>query len=211
MGLGSAGLTDGELLALVLGGGSGGGASGPLLEISRGLLARFGGLRGLARSHPRELTEVPGIGAVRACAVAAVVELARRIEAGAQLRGEAVSSSADAYRLVRPHLALMDQEIFVVLALDARHRALALHRVAQGSATSVEVHPREVFLPAVREGAAAVVVAHNHPSGDPEPSPQDHQLTHRLKQASEIMCIPLLDHLVVGAGAYVSLADRGGV
>ena len=152
---------------------------------------------------------VPGIGEARACALTAVLELARRLEDGAALRGRQVCSSQDAYHLLRPRLSLRDHEAFFALALDAKHRALSVHQVAQGSATSVEVHPREVYAVAVREAGAALIVAHNHPSGDPEPSPQDCSLTNRLVEAGEILGIPLLDHLVVGAGRFVSLADRG--
>jgi len=207
LGRGPGGLTDAELLALVLGASSQG--SGGVMETARELLIRFGGLRGVVRRHAGALMRVPGIGRARACAVVAVIELARRLEGDGRVRGEAVRTSRDAYRLVRPHLVLLDQEVFVVLALDAKHRAMAIRQVAQGSATSVEVHPREVFGPVLQEAAAAVIVAHNHPSGDPEPSLEDRQLTERLVQVSEIMNIPLLDHLIVGQGGFVSMADRG--
>jgi len=203
---GPGGLTDAELIALVLGASP---RPGGVMEAARELLRRFGGLRGLVRSHPAALMDVAGVGEARACALAAVIELARRLEASMVARHAPLHSSVDVFRLVRPRLSLLDHEVFLVLPLDAKHRPLGVHQVAQGSATSVEVHPREVFGSAVREAAAAVVVAHNHPSGDPEPSLEDRQLTARLVQAGEIMSIPLVDHLVVGAGVYVSLADRG--
>jgi len=206
LGLGPSGLTDGELLALVLGASSPG--AGGVLQTARALLDRFGGLRGVARHQPSALMQVPGIGQARACAVGAILELARRIETDTPA-GQSVRSSRDAYRLVRPRLLLLEHEVFVVLALDTRHRALGVHQVAQGSATSVEVHPREVFAPVMQQAATALIVAHNHPSGDPEPSLDDRHLTRRLMQASEIMGIPILDHLVVGYGGFVSMADRG--
>lgn len=200
-------MSDAELLALVLG--TTGRGAGGVLHTSRELISKFNGLEGLSRSRPGELMTMPGIGAARACAVAAVVELARRMDGCQVRRGEPIRSAADVHLRVRPRLALQTREVFLVLCLDARHRVLALEQVAQGSATGVEVHPREVFSPLVREGAAAAIVAHNHPSGDPEPSDDDRALTRRLARSGELLGIPLLDHLVLGAGAYVSLAERG--
>ena len=207
LGQGPAGMTDAELLALVLGTTSRG--AGGVLGTSRTLITRFHGLDGLGRCQPGELMSVPGIGEARACAVTAVMELARRVDGRCLQRGDPIQCAEDAYRRVKASLSLLSQEVFSVLALDGRHRVLGLRQVAQGSATSVEVHPREVFGPLIREGAAAAIVAHNHPSGDPEPSDEDRVLTCRLGQAGELLGIPVLDHLVVGAGGYVSMAERG--
>jgi DNA repair protein RadC len=204
---GPEGLSDAELLALVVGASARG--CGGVVETCRDILARCNGLAGLARSSPGELMRVQGIGLARACAIVATVELSRRMESDALCRGEAITSAAEVHRRLRSRLSVLTQETFWVLALDAKNRVLALRQVAQGSATQVEVHPREVFGPAVREGAAGIIVAHNHPSGDPEPSEQDRMLTTRLKRASEILGIPLLDHVVVGCSGFVSLADRG--
>ena len=200
-------MTDSELLALVLGSSSRG--SGGVLQTARRVLVDLGGLEGLGNCGPGELMQVPGIGEARASALCAATELARRLGSSALLRGDAIRCAEDAYLRVRSRLSMLRQEVFIALALDGRHRVLALRRVAQGSATCVEVHPREVFGPAVRAGAAAAIVAHNHPSGDPEPSGEDLDLTLRLQRAGDLMGIPLLDHLVVGAGGYVSLAERG--
>jgi DNA repair protein RadC len=205
--VGPEGLAEAELLALVLGSSSR--DCGGVVEVARALLARFGGLDGLARARAGELMQLPGIGAARACAVAGALELGRRLDGAAVRRGDPMSCAADVHRALRWRLALLEHETFWVIALDAKHRALALRQVAQGSATSVEVHPREVFGVAVREAAASVIVAHNHPSGDPEPSAEDRELTLRLRRASEILGIPLLDHIVIAAGGYVSLASRG--
>ncbi len=204
---GPEGLTDAELLALVVGASARG--CGGVVQTCRDILARCNGLSGLARSSPGELMQVQGIGTARACAIAATVELCRRLEGDALRRGDAVTCAAEVHRRLRPRLSVLVQETFWVLALDAKNRVLALRQVAQGSATQVEVHPREVFGPAVREGAAAIIVAHNHPSGDPEPSEQDRTLTTRLKRSSEILGIPLLDHVIVAGATFVSLADRG--
>ena len=206
LGLGPAGMTDSELLALVLGSSRG---SGGVLQTSRDLITRFHGLQGLGRCQPGELMKVPGIGPARACAVTAVMELARRVEGRHLQRGDPIRCADDAFRVIKASLSLLNQEVFVVLALDVKQGALGLRQVAQGSATSVEVHPREVFGPLIREGAASAIVAHNHPSGDPEPSEDDRGLTRRLAQAGELLGIPVLDHLVVGSGLYVSMAERG--
>lgn len=200
-------MTDTELLALILGSSSRG--SGGVMATAQRILGSLGGLDGLAASGPGELMRVPGIGEARASALCAAAELARRLGGASLRRGDPIRCAEDAYLRVRPHLALLKQEVFVALAMDARHRVLNLRRVAQGSATSVEAHPREVFGPAVREGGTALIVAHNHPSGDPEPSEEDRQLTERLQRAGDLLGIPLLDHLVVGEGAYVSMAERG--
>jgi len=200
-------MTDAELLALVLGTSSRG--VGGVLQTSRHLISRFNGLVGLGRCQPGELMAVPGIGEARACAVTAVMELARRVEGAYLQRGDPIHRAEDAYVRFKASLSLLSQEVFAVLALDGKHRVLGLKQVAQGTATSVEVHPREVFGALIREGAAAAIVAHNHPSGDPEPSDEDRVLTARLGQAGELLGIPVLDHLVVGAGGYVSMAERG--
>jgi DNA repair protein RadC len=200
-------MTDAELLALVLGTSSRG--SGGVLQTCRELLIHFGGLGGLGRSLPRELMQIDGIGQARACAIAATVELGRRLESCTIQRGEPITCARDVYRRLKPRLVHREEELFLVLALDAKHRVLSVRQVAQGSATSVDVQPREVFISLLRETAIALIAAHNHPSGDPEPSCHDIELTRRLKQAGELLGLPLLDHVVVGAGKYVSLAERG--
>lgn len=200
-------LSDAELVALVLG--SATRSSGGVLETSRRLLAGCGGLQGLARASLGELIALSGVGVARASALLAVVELGRRLWSTPVDRGAPLSNSRQVFDVLRGRLAGQPQEVFVVLALDARHRLLTLVDVAKGSATSVEVHPREVFSPLVRERAAAGIVAHNHPSGDPEPSSDDRELTQRLLQVGRVLGIPLLDHLIVGHGRYVSFADRG--
>lgn len=207
MTFGPGALSDAELLALVVGTSSR--TSGGVLQTCRSLLVRLDGIGGMARCQPGELMSQPGIGEARACALLAVVELCRRLGSVLPRRGDPLLCSEDAYQRVKPLLCLKDQETFVALVLDAKHRLITLRQVALGSATSVEVHPREVFGPSVREAAAAVIVAHNHPSGDPEPSEEDRQLTLRLLKAGELLGIRLIDHLIVGGAGYVSLADRG--
>ncbi|MBW2730788.1 MAG: DNA repair protein RadC [Deltaproteobacteria bacterium] len=200
-------LSDGELLALVLRVSTAG--RGNLLSLCHQLLTRFGGLAALARCEAGELLEVPGVGPARACALVAALELGRRLPARRGIDGSPLGCSAEVYAHLAPQLLDLRQERFLVLALDARHRPLRIWPVARGSATSVEVHPREVLGPLIRHGAVATVVAHNHPSGDVLPSADDRSLTNRLKAACDLVGIPLLDHLIVAGSDYLSFADQG--
>lgn len=194
------GLTDSELLAILLGTGSPG--TNVLQVADR--LAEPGAAR-LARTSPDELQRTRGIGPARAAALAAAFELGRRATTSS---GPSVASPEEAWHLLADMSGLR-KEHFRALYVDARRRLILAETVSIGTLTSSLVHPREVFQPAVAHSAAALVVAHNHPSGDPEPSPEDLALTRRLRQAGEILGIEVLDHLVVGRGRYVSLKQRG--
>jgi DNA repair protein RadC len=193
-----------ELLALVLGTGTRG---RPALEVAREALSCVGGIAALARASPRELMTIPGIGAARASRVAAAFHLGRRAMEP-ELYDRSLRSPEEVFHRLRCRMDGLTQEIFVVLALDVRNSVIDEIEVARGCLTGVEVHPREVFRPLIRMSAAAAVVAHNHPSGDPTPSPEDVFLTRRLREVGDIVGIPVLDHVVVGRGAYVSLAER---
>lgn len=201
--LGEARLGDAECLALILRTGRRG---EPAEQMAVRLLRRFGGLGGLADASLREVAAEPGIGAVRAAAVAAAFGLVRRL-GEAQLRpGTVVHHGGDVARLVRDTARGSRRESFFAVLLDARHRVLSMNVVSTGSLESAPVHPREVFSPAVRDGAVAVVVAHNHPSGDATPSADDRRVTERLRETGVLLGIELLDHLVVGAERYYSFA-----
>jgi DNA repair protein RadC len=151
----------------------------------------------------------PGSGARLA---EAMREALRRMAAGRSTRGTpSLRCSAEAYEAIGAALARRTQERFWVVALDARNRPLSRHLVAQGSLASCMVHPREVFAPLVRRRAAAAILVHNHPSGDPTPSPEDERLTERLVEAGRLLGIPVLDHLVVGRRGYYSFRDDGRV
>ena len=153
-----------------------------------------------------ELLQIPWRAALR---LASAFELGRRVADCARISRAPIRTPGDAFELVRGALHGRDRETVVALYLDGRHRLLLLHVVSVGTATASLIHPREVFGPALRSGACAVVVAHNHPSGDPEPSAEDRGVTERLFAAGELVGVPLLDHLVVGGGAFVSLRGRG--
>lgn len=204
--LGEARLGDAECVALLLRTGSRGeSAEG----VAQRLLRRFGGLAGLAAAEVRELAAVRGVGPVRAAALRAAFGLARRLAEAALRPGTPVRGGADVARLVRDSVRGSSQESFFVVTLDRRHRVLSVRVVGTGGVDSVAAHPRDVFAPAIRDGAAAIVAAHNHPSGDPAPSEQDRAVTDRLAAAGRLLGIEVLDHVVVGADRYFSFADEG--
>ena len=204
--LGEPRLGDAECVALVLRTGCRG---APAEQLATRLLRRFGGIPGLAAASLRQVAAEPGVGLVRAAALAAAFGLARRLGEARFRPGSPVRSGGDVARIVRDSARGSRRESFFALLLDARHRLLSMHTVSTGSVDAAPVHPREVFSPAIRDGAAAVVVAHNHPSGDPTPSPEDRAVTERLRAAGVLVGIELLDHLVVGAERYYSFAEEG--
>lgn len=203
---GAAALAADELLALLLGTGA---RSVHVSELARVLLARAGGLRGLAHRTLDEWIAERGVGPARAARLVAAFELARRLAQEPRPRGLAIRSGHDVVRILGGRLRDQSKESFVALLLDGKHRLVREEMVSQGSLTASIVHPREVFRAAIREGAAALVVAHNHPSGDPSPSREDIDITARLVEAGQLVGIPLLDHVVLGDGNFVSLRERG--
>jgi DNA repair protein RadC len=201
-------LSDAELLALFLGSGLRGRDA---ITTARELLQLHGPLRALLERPPGELARLPGLGPARACLLAAALELSHR-RLGADLeRGIAMDDPMAAGRYFAQGLRGLRREVFAVLFLDTRHRALAFEEMFRGTLDGAEVHPREVVRRALAHNAAALIVGHNHPSGNPEPSAADRALTARLKQALSLVDLRLLDHFVIADGPPVSLAARGWV
>lgn len=205
---GPAALGDSELLALILRTGSTS-PPGNALDLARQLLARFGTLTALTGATCAELCELSGIGPAKAAELMAVGELARRLSATPLRPGERFTSSGAVFAHFHERLRDCRKEVFLTLLLDSKNRLLREVRVSEGSLNASIVHPREVFAPVVRESAAAVLLVHNHPSGDPTPSREDLELTGRLRDAGDLMGVRVLDHVIIGRGCYVSLADRG--
>ncbi|MBB4128443.1 DNA repair protein RadC [Xanthomonas translucens] len=199
-------LSDAELLAIFLGSGLPGSDA---VRTSRDLLHRHGPLRMLLDRPPRELVRLPGLGPARACKLSAALELAKRHLAAELERGTTLTDPAAAGRYFAQRLRAWPHEVFAVLFLDTKHRSLAFEELSHGTLDGAEVHPREVVRRALAHNAAAVIIGHNHPSGNSEPSPADRAVTHRLKQALGLVDIRLLDHFIVGDGAPVSMAARG--
>lgn len=195
-------LSDVELLALVLGGGM-------ALHRAFGLLHGFGGLLGLDRASAREIAGYRGIGVASATAVAGALELGRRAAQLCLPHAPAMQSADDVVAFAKASLGAEEQESFLLLGLDARQRVRMVRRVALGSLAQVDVHPREVFRPLIRESMHAAIVVHNHPSGEPAPSHADLELTARLAEVGRLLGIPILDHLIVTRDRHVSVAALG--
>lgn len=179
------------------------------LALADQLLAATGGLRRLAAASPEELRRVPGIGPAKAAQVLAALELGRRLLALGPEERRPVRSPADAATLMMPEMRFLAKEHFRVLLLDAKNRIVASELVSIGTLNSSLVHPRELFRRAIQTSAAAVILVHNHPSGDPAPSAEDLSLTRRLVEAGKLLGIEVLDHLIIGDNRYVSLKERG--
>jgi DNA repair protein RadC len=206
--VGAANLSLAEILALIVGSGSGG---HPAARIGERILASAGGsLARLASLDVASLERVPGVGVATAARVSAALELGRRAAAAAVEVGDPVRGPADVFARMGPRLRDAVQEEFHALLLNSRHRVIREVLVTRGLLDSALIHPREVFRPAVNEGAAGVILVHNHPSGDPTPSAEDRAVTRQLGEAGRAVGIPVLDHVVVGAGSYASLADELG-
>ena len=204
--LGPGALSDTELVTILIGSG-GASASAPL--VARQVLAQFGDLHALSVALHDELQSTVGIGPARACLFQAAFELGRRASGSRPRRGRPLGRAFDVWTHLRARLALNPVEEFWALGLDVRHRIQIEICLARGSLTGVEVHPRDVFHPLIRGAVAAVIFCHNHPSGDPTPSSQDVELTSRLRQVGDLCGISVLDHVVVAAEGFVSLAERG--
>ncbi|PSR22082.1 MAG: JAB domain-containing protein [Sulfobacillus acidophilus] len=193
---GAAVLSDAEILAVLLGTGTVGQS---VLELSRGLLSD--GWTALSRRTPAELMRVRGLGQAKSATLAAALEIGHRVDRAALL---SVQSPQDAVRLVSD-LRDRDQEEFRVIFLNSKGWVLGIETLFRGGLDRVEVFPREIFRNAVARSAASIVVAHNHPSGDPAPSRQDRELTRRLEACGDLMGIAVLDHVIVGRSRHVSL------
>jgi DNA repair protein RadC len=178
----------------------------PALAVASNLVKTSGNVAALSRASPRELSLVTGVGAARAARIAAAFELGRRA-VGSEHHRMMLARPDDVFGIVSPRVAGLSQEVFFVLGVDIRNGLLDVVEIARGSVLAVEVHPREVFRPLVRMAAAGGVLAHNHPTGDPTPSPEDITLTQRLRAAGDLIGIPIIDHVVIGDGRHRSIAE----
>lgn len=205
---GAPSLSDTELLAIILRNGNGS-TGESAIDHARLLLGRFGGLKGVDEAAAGELRRVKGIGPAKVAQIKASLEIARRIGNHKWQPGESLRSSEDVFRHFRDDLENQKREFFYVVLLNNKNRKIRDVKISEGSLTASLVHPREVYNPVIRESAAAVIFVHNHPSGDPAPSPEDVEITRRLKEVGEIMGVRVLDHVVVGRDRYFSFSDKG--
>lgn len=199
-------LSDAELLAIFLRTGVRGKSA---VDLARELLRQHAGLRGLLNADAESLSVTPGLGPAKCAQLQATLELARRHLGEALERGAPLTDPAATRRYLIARLRDRFQEVFACLYLDTRHRVIAFEELFHGTLDGASVHPREVVRQALRHNAAALIFAHNHPSGVAEPSDADRRLTQRLKEALGLVDIRVLDHFVVGDGEAVSFAERG--
>jgi DNA repair protein RadC len=195
-----------ELIALILRNGSQG---ENVLTLATRLVSQFGGLPGLARASVEELAALRGVGPAKACELKATFELGIRLAASVDDLKPVIRSPQDAAGLVATEMSLLTEEELRVMVLDTKNQVLTVHRVYRGTVASAPLRTAEVFREAVRRNAPNIVVLHNHPSGDPAPSSDDIQATERLVQASKVLGIDLLDHLIIAGGKFVSLRQKG--
>jgi DNA repair protein RadC len=203
---GASALTTPELIAILLRTGRKGETA---IEIGERLLRDYGGLEGLAATSPTELERVTGIGTAKAVQLAAAFELWKRLDAVRSLEKETIHEAADAVPHVRRLIDDYLREHVVVLALNQRHRIRKAYRVSVGSVDSSLADPREVFTEALRAKASAIFVAHNHPSGDLTPSPEDLRTTRRLVEAGNLLGIRVLDHILITPSDWASIMHNG--
>ncbi len=205
--LGARPLHTAELLAILLRVGVKGESA---IQVGQRLLHNFQGLAGLHRASFEELQNQHGIGNAKACQIKAAIELGRRL--ATQSPDDApttIHSPEDAADLVQYEMSALEQEQLRVILLNTRNRVLQIKTVYKGSLNSSQVRVGELFKPAIRSNAAAIIVVHNHPSGDPTPSPDDVALTKAIREAGKLLDIEVLDHLIIGRGTHVSLKKRG--
>ncbi|SHK61044.1 RadC family protein [Desulforamulus aeronauticus] len=203
---GATSLSDIDLLAIMLRTGT---AKSSAMELAAAILSRFKDLRVLSQATIEELSEIKGIGPVKAVQVKAALELGRRLAALPAEERPIIRCPEDVCSLLMEDLRNLDREYFLALLLNTKNQVLAKETISIGTLNASMVHPRELFKVAIRRSAAAVILVHNHPSGDPTPSREDITLTKRLQEAGEIIGIDVLDHIVIGDNRFTSLKSKG--
>ena len=205
---GAARLSNAELLAILLRTGT---KESSVLGVAEQVLARFKdlGLAAMMGMSVPELSGIKGVGAAKAATILAAVELGRRLSQKAAEKVEIVHGPEDAAHYAMPRYRFEKKEHFAVMLLNTKNHILGLSDISVGSLSASVVHPREVFRAALRYAAAAMILFHNHPSGDPSPSKEDIQVTHRLVKAGQVMDIPVLDHIILGDNRFLSLKEKG--
>lgn len=204
--LGAQALSQAELLAILLRVGT---AGENAVQLGNRILQQLGGLKGLHRASFDEVCHLYGIGPAKAAQIKAAIELGRRLALETPEEKPSIHSPADAAALVEYEMSALEQEELRVILLDIRNRVLSVVVVYRGSVNSSQVRIGELFRDAIRKNSSSIIVVHNHPSGDPTPSPDDIALTKALIQAGNLLNIEVLDHLIIGSGRYTSLKERG--
>ncbi len=206
MRVGETAVSSTELLAIIMRTGVGG---ENVLRLAERLLTHFQDLPGLARASISELTQVKGIGPAKAVEIKAALELGRRLMAAAPQERPTVTSPSDAANLLMAEMMFLEKEHLRLITLDTRNRVINTPTIYVGSLNTSVIRISELFRAAIKDNAAAFIMAHNHPSGDPSPSPEDVNVTRQVVQAGKLMDIALLDHIIIGRQRFVSLKERG--
>jgi len=199
-------LSNREVLAIILRTGVKG---ENVLDFAERLLTETGGLAGLARLTVHELTQHHGMGVAKACELKAALELGRRSVSADPIVRPVINSPQDVAHLVMEEMRYLDREHFRVVCLSTKNHVLGISAISIGSLNSSMVHPRECFKEAIRRNSNAIILLHNHPSGDPTPSREDIEVTRRLAEGGQILGIEVLDHVIIGDNRYISLKERG--
>lgn len=203
--LGPSVLRSDELLAILLGSGS---KKDPVLEVSRALIRKFGSIDGISRASLEELQDVSGIGLAKALTLKAAFELSFRSQDNSY-ENPFIKTAKDAFLAAKPYVKNEKRELFLTLMLNVRSQLISVEIISIGILTATLVHPREVFSPAIQKKAHSIIVIHNHPSSYLKPSTEDLCVTKQLKDASQVMDIPLIDHLIISEENYFSFRENG--
>jgi len=205
--LGAKALSNQELVTILIGSGLPGRPAGAIAET---LLAQSSGdLARLARTSTAKIAQTPGVGEATATRLVAALELGRRVAAAPEKAPARISGPEDVFRRLGPHLRDLPHEEFHAVLLTSQHAVIREVLITRGILDASLIHPRELFREAIAESAAAIILVHNHPSGDPTPSAEDRAVTKQLASAGRTVGIPVVDHVVIGAGRFVSLAEQG--
>lgn len=199
-------LSNSELLALILRSGSSG---ENIINLCNRILKEAGGLNGLLNCNAEEFMKLRGIKGAKAAQLLALAEISKRFKTYKSGEEYRINSPSDAADMVMETMRSLKQEVLKIILVNTKNKVILTKDVSMGSINSSIVHPREVFMEAVRRSAASIIICHNHPSGDPTPSSEDINITHRLKECGKLLGIDLLDHLIIGNGTYISLKEKG--
>lgn len=205
-GQGAQAMGNSELIAILLRTGN---PAESALRLAENLLERQGGLAGFGNATMEDIEQIKGIGEAKAITILAAVELGRRVTSLAPLARAVIRTPDDVASLLMPRFRYETKESFLAVLLSTKNHVLKTPVISIGSLNASIVHPREVFREAINASAASVILAHNHPSGDPAPSPEDIELTRKLVEAGKLLDIPVLDHVVLGDGKYISFKEKG--
>ncbi|RCW49700.1 MULTISPECIES: DNA repair protein RadC [unclassified Halanaerobium] len=198
-------LSNAELLALIIRTGS---REKTAVELAQYIINYFGGLKNLINLSCEELTAVKGVGKAKAAQISSLVELSKRISKTKAKKGKTIFTPSKAAELLMEDMRHLEQEVVKTVLLDVKNKVIKIAEITKGGLSSSIVHPRDVFKEAIRKNSAAIIMAHNHPSGEPTPSPDDIRISKKIAKSGTILGIELIDHIIIGDGKYVSLKEK---